>query len=84
MSKKVLFSIVIASAALCFAVGTAKAEDQAAPAQAAATAAQNTRPAQTYTYTRAPRQRIGFGFDGIPFNGSHRAATAQRRAARGR
>lgn len=35
----------------------------------------------SYQYTR---NRIGFGFNGIPFDGSHRAATQMRRAARGR
>ena len=29
------------------------------------------------------RPRIGFGFDGIPLNGSHREATRMRRAYRG-
>ena len=37
-----------------------------------------------YTGTSVGRRpRIGFGFDGIPLNGSHREATRMRRAYRG-
>ena len=58
-----------------------------APANTAVPAAGSTSPVQTQFYQnqgyRAVSARDFFGFDGIPFNGSHRAAFLRWRASRG-
>lgn len=45
-------------------------------------AAKSTSSSNSARMTRTGHPRVGLGFNGIPFDGSHREATRQRRAYR--